>query len=200
MFQDCEKRMEKINNSKCSFYVITPFNSRMVYDYSTLIGKYEKIRKLLYVKLEKIYPNQILIENFKDDSDPSASIKNWVRKDEELIHGEIEELLFKGTGGSGATQRDKSIITIQANTKYTLPLDIIGIDIFSTPPVLLFETMSFHEYGVGMIYCRLETEFKQEFLRIKEMEPKKIMADLLDKIVRFPDLLKESKSIGENVI
>lgn len=191
--------MEKINNSKYNFYVITPFNSRMVFDYTTLIGKYEEIRKLLYLKLNKIYPDQIIIENFQNDPNPSESIKNWVKKDKELIHGEIDELLFKGTGGSGATQRDKSIITINVDKNYSLSLDIIGKDIFSAPPTLLFETMSFHEYGIGMIYCKLDIKFKQDFIKIEEIPPKKIMADLLDKIVRFPDLLEESKSIGKNV-
>ncbi|MFX1500267.1 MAG: hypothetical protein ACFFDH_04800 [Promethearchaeota archaeon] len=191
--------MEKVNDTEYVFYVIAPFNSKMVFDYSTLIGKYEKIRKFLYVKLDRIYPNQILIEKFKDEINPSESIKNWARKDEVQIHGDIDELLFTGTGGSGATQRDKSIITIQVNKQYTLPLDIIGFDIFTTSPILLFETMSFHEYGIGMIYCKLEVKLQQDFLNIKEEEPKKIMADLLDKIVRLPDLLKESESIGNNV-
>ncbi len=191
--------MEKISNSKYSFYVITPFNSRMVFDYTTLIGKYEEIRKLLYSKLIKIYPDQIIIENFQNDPNPSESTKNWVKKDKELIHGEIDELLFKGTGGSGATQRDKSIITINVDKKYSLPLDIIGKDIFSTQPTLLFETMSFHEYGIGMIYCKLDIEFKQDFIKIEEIAPKKIMANLLDKIVRFPALLEESTVIGKHV-
>jgi hypothetical protein len=122
-----------------------------------------------------------------------------VTKNEKLIQGEIDDLLFKGTGGSGTTQRDKSIITIQVNKNFILPLDVIGIDIFSAPPLLHFETMSFHEYGIGMIYCRLDVKFKQDFLKIEEIEPKKIMADLLDRIIRFPDLLKESESIGKNV-
>ena len=188
--------MEKINNSKYNFYVITPFNSRMVFDYTTLIGKYDEIRKLLYLKLNKIYPDQIIIENFQNDPNPSESTKKWVKKDKELLHGEIKELLFKGTGGSGATQRDKSIITIKVDKEYSLPLDIIGKDIFSAQPILIFETMSFHEYGIGMIFCKLEIEFKHDFMKIEEIAPKKIMADLLDKIVRFPDLLEESAEIG----
>ncbi len=191
--------MEMVDDRKDTFYVITPFNSRMVFDYSTLIGKYEKIRKLLFLKLEKIYPDQILIEKFKDEVNPIESIKKWAKTDEKMIHGEIDELLFTGTGGSGATQRDKSIITIQVKKKYTLPLDIIGMNIFKAPPLLIFESMSFHEYGIGMIYCKLEIEFTQDFIKIQEEEPKKIMAKLLDKIVRFPDLLKETESIGKNV-
>jgi len=191
--------MERIGNSKYVVYVIAPFNSRMILDYSSLLGKYEKIRKKLYLSLDKIYPNQILIENFKEDANPSESIKNWAYEVEKLIQGDFDELLFKGTGGSGATQRDKSIITIQVNKKYILPLDIIGIDIFNTAPILLFESMSFHEYGIGMIYCKLDIEFKQDFIKIEERGPKKIMADLLDKIVRVPNLLKESEAIGRNV-
>ncbi|MFW9970275.1 MAG: hypothetical protein ACFFDF_08755 [Candidatus Odinarchaeota archaeon] len=191
--------MEKTDNSRYTFYVITPFNSKMVFDYSSLVGKYEKVRKLLYLKLDKIYPNHILIENFENDSNPSTSIRNWANKSEELIHGEIDDLLFRGTGGSGATQRDKSIITIQVEKEYNLPLNIIGVDIFSVSPVLFFETMSFHEYGIGTIYCKLDITFKQDFIKIEGIEPKKIMADLLDKIVRFPELLKESESIGRNV-
>ncbi|MFX1366368.1 MAG: hypothetical protein ACFFCE_04640 [Promethearchaeota archaeon] len=191
--------MEKADDRKDIFYVITPFNSRMVFDYSTLIGKYEKIRKLLFLKLDNIYPDQILIEKFKDEVNPIESIKKWAKTDEKVIHGEIDELLFTGTGGSGATQRDKSIVTIQVKKKYTLSLDIIRMNIFKVPPLLIFESMSFHEYGVGMIYCKLEVEFKEELLKIKEKDPKKIVADLLDKIVRFPDLLKESESIGNNV-
>lgn len=190
--------MEKLSKSKYSFSVIAPFNSRMVLDYSTLIGKYEKIRKILYLKLEKIYPNQVLIEQFADEGNPFESAKNWAREDENMIQGEIEELLFKGTGGSGAIQRDSSIITIQINKKFTLPLDIIGIDIFSAAPILIFETMSFHEYGIGMIYCKLAINFKQDFIEIEEKKPREIMADLLDKIVRLPDVLKESESIGKN--
>ncbi|MFW9990065.1 MAG: hypothetical protein ACFFC3_15580, partial [Candidatus Odinarchaeota archaeon] len=190
---------EKTDDRKDIFYVITPFNSRMVFDYSTLIGKYEKIRKFLFLKLDNIYPNQILIEKFKDEVNPIESIKKWAKIDEKTIHGEIDELLFTGTGGSGATQRDKSIVTIQVKKKYTLPLGIIGMNLFKAPPLLIFESMSFHEYGIGMIYCKLEIEFTQDFIKIKEEEPKKIMANLLDKIVRFPDLLKESESIGKNV-
>jgi hypothetical protein len=171
----------------------------MVFDYTTLIGKYEEIRKLLYLKLNKIYPNQIIIENFQNDPNPSESTKNWAKKDKEMIHEDIDELLFKGTGGSGVTQRDKSIITIKVDKKYSLPLDIIGQDIFSVPPTFIFETMSFHEYGIGMIYCKLDISFKKDFIKIEKIKPKKIMADLLDKIVRFPDLLEESKSIGEKV-
>ncbi len=191
--------MERIENSKYSFDIIMPFNSRMILDYSSLIGKYEKIRKKLYLKLEKIYPNQIIIEKFKDDANPPESIKKWACSDEKLVQGEIDEQLFKGTGGSGVTQRDKSIITVQVNKTYTLPSDIIGIDIFSTPPILFFETMSFHEYGIGMIYCKLNIIFKQDFLTIQEKEPKQIMADLLDKIIRFPDLLTESEMCGKKV-
>ena len=57
----------ELGNSKYNFYVIAPFNSRMVFDYSTLIGKYEKIRKQLYTKVDRIYPNKVLIEKFKDE-------------------------------------------------------------------------------------------------------------------------------------
>ena len=191
--------MERIDKSKYAFFVIAPFNSRTTLDYSSLIGKYEKTRKLLYLRLDKIYPNQIIIEKFKNDPDYSQSIKSWLKKDEQLTQGEIDDLLFKGTGGSGATQRDKSIITIQANLKYILPLDVIGVDIFSAPPTLIFQTMSFHEYGIGMIYCKVELKFKREFLDIEEKEPRDIMADLLDSVVQFPDLLKDTEMIGKNV-
>ena len=191
--------MEKIGNSKYMFYVIAPFNSRMIFDYSTLIGKYEEIRKQLYLKLHEIYPNKVIIERFKDDSDPNESIKTWLKKSKNVIQGELDELLFKGTGGSGVIQRDKSIITINVNKKFILPLDIIGIDMFNTSPELNFETMSFHEYGIGMIFCYIDLDFKHDFMNSEDIQPRKIMADLLDKIVRFPELLKESQVIGGNV-
>ena len=71
--------------------------------------------------------------------------------------------------------------------------------------------MSFHEYGIGMIYCKLDIQFRQEFMNIGEIEPKKIMADLLDKIVITEEDIKKvanqsnfyyiltSAKTGENV-
>ncbi len=191
--------MEKKEILKYDFNVIAPFNSRMIFDYSTLIGKYEKIRKLLYLRLDAIYPNHIVIEKLKGES--SDSLKKWAKEKEKSIHEEEEEdqLLFTGTGGSGVTQRDKSIITIQVDKQYNLPLDIIGTGVFSNPPILQFETMTFHEYGIGTIYCSLDARFKQDIFIIEQMEPKKIMADLLDKIIRFPDFMRDSESISKTV-
>ena len=112
---------------------------------------------------------------------------------------EEDVLLFKGTGGSGVTQKDKSIITMIINQEFDLPIDIIGSDIFATPPKIVLESMSFHEYGVGTIYCKLDIDFRQELLNINEREPKKILADLLDKVVTYPNLLKATESIGNDV-
>ncbi len=198
-FNNSELKMEIAKKPKYSFYIIAPFNSRMILDYSCLIGKYERFRKQLCKELNKTYQNQVLIEKFSKDNNPFESIKEWLEKDEFLVESDADMLLFKGTGGSGATQRDKSVINIMVNKKYLLPKDILNIDIFNSTPVLTFESMSFHEYGVGMIYCKLDADFRQEFLSIKEIEPRKIMANLLDKIVRFPSLIEKSSSIGTNV-
>lgn len=191
--------MEVIRKPKYSFYIIAPFNSRMVLDYSCLIGKYERFRKELTRELNQFYPNQILIEKFSKEKNPAESIKEWLKEDKSLIDFDKDNLLFKGTGGSGSTQRDKSIINITVNEKYMLPRDIINIDVFNSTPILTFESMSFHEYGVGMIYCKLDVDFQQEFLSITETEPRKIMATLLDEIVRFPQLMEKATSIGKNL-
>lgn len=191
--------MENLNKPKFAIYVIAPFNTKMIIDYSSLIGQYDKFRKLLCSKLQVKYPNQILIEKFAKDENPNDSIKDWMKEDEVVIQGSIDDLLFKGTGGSGAIQRDRSIITVQPNQKIELPIDIIGSDILNAPPTLLLETISFHEYGIGIVYCRLDMEFKQNFMIIKQSDPRKIMSDLLDKIVRNPDLLKITESVGIDV-
>ena len=189
--------MEKIGNSKNTFYVIAPFNSRMIFDYSSLIGKYEKIRKQLYLKLDKIYPDQVLIEKFKDDANPSESIKNWAKESEKVIQGEIDELLFKGTGGSGATKRDKSIITIQIKEKIELPENVIERDVFNSAPTVIMEEMSFHEYGIGMLYCKVNLSFKQDFMTLN---PRKVMADLLDQILRTENHLKTTEYLSSQVL
>ena len=140
--------MEKKNLSY-NFYVIAPFNSRMVFNNLNLIGKYEDVRKLLYKKLNKKYPDQGLIEKIGNVASDSEIIKSWLGE-MEIVPDDLEDIrLFKGTGGSGVTQKDKSIITMIINKEYDLSLDIFGHDIFSTPPKIVLETMSFHEYGVG---------------------------------------------------
>ena len=55
------------NKLKYSFYVIAPFNSKMVIDYSSLIGKYEEFRKMMCASLQTECPDQVLIEQFAND-------------------------------------------------------------------------------------------------------------------------------------
>jgi len=188
---------------KYSFYVIAPFNSNMVLDYSCLIGKYEQFRKRLCSKLQNACPDQVLIEKFAAEKAPFERIRAWM--DEKIQRkfkkrNTVEELLFKGTGGSGAMKRDKSIVTIQLNQKIELQLDVIGVDVFNSNPVLLLETMSFHEYGIGMIYCKVELSFKQEFMMIDEKKPRKIMADLLDQVLRNSTLLRATEATSLQVV
>lgn len=187
---------------KYSFYVIAPFNSKMVLDYSCLIGKYERFRKLLCVKLQNSCPDQVLIEKFVNDEAPIERIKAWMHERREQIRRKstVDELIFKGTGGSGAMKRDKSIVTIQLNQKIELPLDVIGVDIFNSNPVVILETMSFHEYGIGMMYCRVDLSFKQEFMTIEQKKPKTIMADLLDQILRNSTLLRATEATSLQVL
>ena len=187
------------NNRTNTFFVIAPFNSRMILDNLSLIGKYEDFRKLMYKNLDLTYPNQVLIEKIGNAIDQFEAIQNWLGEVKRSAIQEEEVLLFKGTGGSGVTQKDKSIITMMVNQEFDLPVDILGSDLFATPLKLVLESMSFHEYGVGTIYCKLNIDFKQEFLDINEGEPKKILADLLDKIVTYPSLLKATESIGNDV-
>ena len=186
-----------INKQKNAFLIIAPFNTDMVLDYSSLIGKYDEFRKHLCSKLQKDYPDQVLIEKFANEEAPFKRIRDWMREEDKLkVESSIDELLFKGTGGSGAMKRDKSIITIQFNKRIELPINIIGDDIFSSPPSLLLETMSFHEYGIGIIYCKVNLSFKQEFMTI---EPRKVMADMLDQILRNDTLIRTTKSTCLNV-
>ena len=187
------------NNTTNTFYVIAPFNSRMILDNLSLIGKYEDFRKKMYKKLNLTYPNQVLIENIGNATVQFEAIQNWLGEIKTSTIKEEDALLFKGTGGSGVTQKDKSIITMIINQEFDLPVDIIGSDIFATSPKLVLESMSFHEYGVGTIYCKLEINFRQELLNSSKGGPKKILADLLDKVVTYPNLLKATKSIGNDV-
>jgi hypothetical protein len=190
--------MIESSKPKYSFYVIAPFNSKMVIDYSSLIGKYDKFRKILCSKLQHSCPDKVLIEKFANEDEPFKRIRDWLNEKIKLkTVSEVDELLFKGTGGSGATKRDKSIITIQINEKIELPLDIIGIDVFSSAPTVLLEEMSFHEYGIGMVYCKIILSFKQDFMTIN---PRKVMADLLDQILRTENLLKTTESISSQVL
>jgi hypothetical protein len=193
--------MEITNKPKYSFYIIAPFNSNMVLDYSCLIGKYEQFRKLLCVKLQNMCPDQVLIEKFANEEAPIERVKAWMREKREKLKKKstVDELLFKGTGGSGAMKRDKSIVTIQLNQKIELPFDVIGVDIFDSNPVVLLETMSFHEYGVGMVYCKVDLSFKQDFMTIELKKPRKIMADLLDQILRNPTLLRATEATSLEV-
>ncbi len=191
--------MIQSNNLDYLFHIIAPFNTKMVLDHLNLIGKYEKLRKLLYSKLNEIYPNQIVIEKFSKDENPRESIKNWLSSDETTNQEDDDIRLFKRTGESGVTQKDKSIITIKINEKYNMLLDDKGKAIFSTPPTILLETMSYHEYGVGMIYCKLDLKFKKEFLTINEIEPREIINYILDKTVTCPKLLSHTESIGKKV-
>lgn len=189
-----ECKMEKQKNA---FFIIAPFNSDMVLDYSSLIGKYEKFRKQLCSKLQKEYPDQVLIEKFAKEDAPFKRIRDWMSEEDTLkVKSSVDELLFTGTGGSGAMKRDTSLITIQFNKKIELPINIIGDEIFSSPPSLLLETMSFHEYGIGMVYCKVNLSFKQEFMTI---EPRKLMADLLDQILRNDTLIRTTESTCLNV-
>jgi hypothetical protein len=193
--------MEISKKPKYSFYVIAPFNSNMVLDYSCLIGKYEQFRKRLCSNLQNMCPDHVLIEKFANEESPFDRIKIWMREkiEKRKKKSAVDELLFKGTGGSGAMKRDKSIVTIQINQIIELPLDVIGIDIFDSNPVLLLESMSFHEYGVGMIYCKVDLSFKQDFLTIKREKPRKIMADLLDQILRNSTLLRATEATSLEV-
>lgn len=183
-------------NPKYSFYVIAPFNSKMVIDYTTLIGKYDQFRKMLCAGLQKECPDQVFIEKFANEKSPIKRIREWMAEKAEKRIQTTDELLFKGTGGSGAMKRDKSIITIQIDEKIKLPMDVIGVDIFSSVPILLVESMSFHEYGIGMLYCKITLTFKKDFLQI---EPRKVMADLLDQILRTNELLEITQFISLNV-
>jgi len=190
--------MIESNKPKYSFYIIAPFNSKMVIDYSSLIGRYDKFRKILCSKLQTSWPNKVLIEKFANEDEPFKHIREWMHEIVKLkTESEVDELLFKGTGGSGATKRDKSIITFEINEKIELPVDIIGRDVFSSAPTVILEEMSFHEYGIGMVYCKVDISFKQEFMTIS---PRKVMADLLDQILRTEDLLKTTKSISSQVL
>jgi hypothetical protein len=194
--------LEILNKPKYSFYVIAPFNSNMVLDYSCLIGKYERFRKLLCAKLQNACSDQVLIEKFASEEAPFKRIKAWmeekaVKKNKKRTT--VDDLLFKGTGGSGAMKRDKSIITIQINQKIELPIDVIGVDIFTSNPIILLENMSFHEYGVGMVYCKVELSFKQDFMTIEQKKPRKIMADLLDQIIRNSTLLRATEATSLQV-
>jgi len=47
------------------------------------------------------------------------------------------------------------------------------------------------------VYCKVDISFKQEFMTIS---PRKVMADLLDQILRTEDLLKTTKSISSQVL
>jgi hypothetical protein len=182
---------------KYSFYVIAPFNSKMVLDYSSLIGKYEDFRKLICSNLQNECPDQVLIEKFANEKNPLKRIRKWMgEKAKERVQHD-DELLFKGTGGSGEMKRDKSIITIQLDEEIKLPADIIGVNIFSSKPSLLVENMSFHEYGIGMLYCKLDLTFNQDFMNTN---PRKVMADLLDQILRNDELLEITQSTCSNVL
>ncbi|MFX1275853.1 MAG: hypothetical protein ACFFBP_05290 [Promethearchaeota archaeon] len=186
-------------NLSYSFYVIAPFNSRMVFNNLNLIGKYEDIRKLLYQKMNKKYPEQVLIEKLGKVTSDSETIQRWLGELENVSDEEEDIRLFKGTGGSGVTQKDKSIITIMIDQEFELSLDVFGHDIFTTPPKIVLETMSFHEYGVGTIYCKLNINLKQDLLQISEIPPKKLLTNLLDISVTHPPLLKATQTIGEDV-
>jgi hypothetical protein len=189
--------MEISNKPKYSFYVIAPFNSNMVLDYSCLIGKYDQFRKLLCAKLQNTCPDQVLIEKFASEEAPFERIKAWMMERAEKKNKKrtiVDELLFKGTGGSGAMKRDKSIITIQINQTIELPIDVVGVDLFNSNPVILLENMSFHEYGVGMLYCKVDLSFNQDFMTIEQKKPRKIMADLLDQIIRNSTLLRATEA------
>jgi len=182
---------------KYSFYVIAPFNSKMVIDYSSLIGKYEDFRRLMCANLQTECPDQVLIEKFANEKNPFKRIRKWMREQAKEKVDSEEELLFKGTGGSGAMKRDKSIITIQLEEKIELPKNIIGVDVFSASPTLIVENMSFHEYGIGMLFCKVDLSFNQDFMNIN---PRKVMADLLDQILRNDQLLEITKSTCSNVL
>ena len=54
--------MTATSNSLYTFYVIAPFNTRMVLDNMSLIGNYEDFRKAMYKKLNPKYPNKVIIE------------------------------------------------------------------------------------------------------------------------------------------
>ena len=100
--------MIESNKPKYSFYVIAPFNSKMVIDYSSLIGKYDKFRKILCSKLQTSWPNKVLIEKFANEDEPFKHIREWMHEIVKLkTESEVDELLFKGTGGSGATKQIK---------------------------------------------------------------------------------------------
>jgi hypothetical protein len=190
--------MIESNKPKYSFYVIAPFNSKMVIDYSSLIGKYEKFRKVLCSKLQASCPDKVLIEKFANKDEPFKHIRDWMHERFKLKpESDADELLFKGTGGSGAIKRDKSIITIQIQEKFELPVSVIKRDVFSSAPTVIIEEMSFHEYGIGMVYCKVNLSYRQDFMTIN---PRKVMADLLDQILRTENLLKTTEYISSQVL
>ena len=177
--------MTATSNSLYTFYVIAPFNTRMVLDNMSLIGNYEDFRKAMYKKLNLKYPNKVIIEKLMGDSNPSESIRNWLNEDASIACVQDEDIrLFKATGESGVTMKDKSLFVLNLNEEFKLSLDAFGHDIFTSPPMILLETMSFHEYGVGMAYCRVDINFKQDLLRHSELSPKQILANLLDNVVK----------------
>lgn len=191
--------MVEHNNLTCTFYVIAPFNSRMIINNLHLIGKYEDFRKLMYKKLNKKYPEQVLIEKIGDAKNNSDVIQNWLGEVIKSPKQDEDIRLFKGTGGSGVTQKDKSVITMIINKEIELSIDVLGPNIFTTTPKIVLESMSFHEYGVGTIYCRLDINFKQELLKIKDNKPREFIADLLELVSTYPALLKATESIGNDV-
>ena len=88
----------------------------------------------------------------------------------------------------------------RAIASFMLSNDVLERDIFATEPRVILETMSFHEYGVGTVYCRLDVTFKQDLLEINEdITPKKILADLLDIIVTYPALLNATQALCDDV-
>ena len=69
--------MEK-KNAINTFYIIAPFNSRMILDNLSLIGKYEDFRKKIYKNLNLTYPNQVLIEKIGNPKDQVEAVQNWL--------------------------------------------------------------------------------------------------------------------------
>ena len=134
--------MVEHNKMSYIFYVIAPFNTRMVFNNLNLIGKYEDIRKGLFKKLNEKYPNQVLIEKLGTTENASEDIQIWLGEKEKIVEPDEDIRLFKGTGGSGVTQKDKSIITMVMNKEFELTIDVLGHDIFISAPKIIFESNS----------------------------------------------------------
>ncbi|MFX1238505.1 MAG: hypothetical protein ACFFAS_14025 [Promethearchaeota archaeon] len=180
-----------------TFYVIGPFNSRMIIDNLGLIGRYEDFRKAMYKSLIPNYTDKILIEKLGMEPE---SIKKWLLEGSTRACVEDDDVrLFKKTGESGVTLKDKSLLVINVNETFELPKGTLNWDLFESAPKIVFESMNYHEYGIGMVYCKLEVSFKRDLLDIAKTEAKQIITNVLDAVITFPGLIERTKAIEKDV-